>query len=100
MDMRKTIEATGLIEDPDGPDLITTVTATVVATLSQTTAGGQVTWGIADPVHVIAEEDGSDLEPILNDAFPLCELTAYQRRLLDEAILEWVIDEQLSTGGA
>jgi hypothetical protein len=108
MDMRKRIEAFGVRKDPDGPDIHTTVTAEVFVSLHQNASGGQVTWGVDEAVRVVVEEDitaftaieSSDDKPLEDKTCNLTELTAYQRRLLDAAILEWVIDEQLSTGGA
>jgi hypothetical protein len=107
MDMRKEIEAFGVQEKLFGPDIHTTVTAEVFVSLHQNASGGQVTWGVKDPVRVLVEEDtsaltaieGADVEPLEDKTCRLSELTAYQRRLLDAAILEWVIDEQLSVKG-
>jgi hypothetical protein len=100
MDMRKKIEATGVRKDPDGPDMLTTVTAEVFVSLHQNASGGQVTWGVDEAVRVTVEFDNGEQEPEPEiNHFRLSQLTAYQRRLLDAAILEWVIDEQLSTGG-
>jgi hypothetical protein len=100
MDMRKEI----IIEIPQeqeyGFSKCTTITANVFVSLHQNASGGQVTWGVDAPVHEKVEEFCAQTEVLVDRRIRLCELTAYQRRLLDAAILEWVIDEQLSTGGA